>query len=157
VKALTPAGDVAFGLVAGSVVGNEFLIFGGARYDAAKQFASMDSAWAMNGERTTWRRLKSYPQTIHASTTVNLDRDHILIAGGYGGNPQDFSAASYIYDTRRDLYTQTMDLPTPGMVGLVRAGDFVYCLGGEDKSPKHRSAACARVKVSELLKTASAD
>ena len=84
-----------------------------------------------------------------------LDNHRILIAGGYGGDSRDFLAVAYIYDTRQDSYTKTMDLPIAGMVGLVRAGDYVYCVGGEDKSPQHRTALCARVKVTELLKAAS--
>jgi N-acetylneuraminic acid mutarotase len=154
---LAPAGDAAFGLAAGTAIGNEFFIFGGAKYDAAKQFIGLNSAWMMNGDPTGWRSLKPYPMPIHASATVNLDDHRILIAGGYGGEPADFTAAAYIYDTRRDSYVRTMDLPIAGMVGLVRVGDFVYCLGGEDKSPKHRTAACARVKVAELLKVSPSE
>ena len=52
---------------------------------------------------------------------------------------------------KRDAYAKTMDLPVAALPGLVRAGDFVYSLGGEDRA-RHRTDECFRVKVAELLK-----
>jgi hypothetical protein len=37
------------------------------------------------------------------------------------------------------------------MVGLVKLGEFVYCLGGEDQM-KHRTDKFFRIPVAELLK-----
>lgn len=154
--ALASPGDFAFGLAASVVVGQELFIFGGARHDPVTQVVNLSTAWAFDAGKSTWRRLQPYPFVVRGASAVMLDQRHILIAGGYGGEPADFTAAAFIYDTRRDAYMKTMDLPIAALVGLVRAGDFVYCLGGEDKM-KHRIATCARVRVDELKKAASID
>jgi len=157
ITAFESPGEVAFGLAASVALGRELFLFGGARYDPTTEFVSLPDSWAYNAGKASWRSLKPYPLVVHASAAVILDKHHILVAGGYGGDPLDFTAAAFIYDTRRDAYAKTLDLPVAGQVGMVRAGDYVYCLGGEDKSPRHRTAACARVKVDTLVKAASID
>ena len=145
-----PEGAV-FGLAASVVVGQELFSFGGAKYDAAKQVANLSGAWAYDVPKAAWRKLRPYPFPVRGASAVKLDQHHIFVAGGYGGDPADFTAATYIYDAQHDTYTQALDLPVAALVGLVTAGDFVYCLGGEDKM-KHRTDVCARVTVKELLR-----
>jgi len=155
VGVLAPAGDCAFGLAASLGIGRELFVFGGVRPDLDKKYVSLSAAWAFDAGKGAWRALKPYPMPVHGSSAVKLDEHRILIAGGYGGNPPDFTAAAFIYDARRDTYTRTMDLPGAAMAGLVRAADFVYCLGGENT--KRRTAACARVTVAELLRAGGMD
>jgi hypothetical protein len=81
---------------------------------------------------------------------VELDENRILIAGGYGGEPEDFTARAFIYDIKRDSYAATTNLPIRAVVGLVRLDDYVYSLGGEDRM-KHRTDACFRIRVTELF------
>jgi hypothetical protein len=144
-----PDGSV-FGLAASVVLGQELFVFGGAKYDAINQVADLSAVWAFDIPKATWRKLRPYPFPVRGASAVKLDQHHIFIAGGYGGEPAGFTAATYIYDPQHDTYTKSLDLPVAALVGLVSAGDFVYCLGGEDKM-KHRTDVCARISVRELL------
>ena len=150
--ALSQPGEPAIGLAAGLVLESELFIFGGLRPEPLNSYTNLNAAWALDPARGEWRKLAPYPLLLHGSAAVDLDHHRILIAGGHGGSPPRFSAAAFIYDRRQDSYVKTIDLPFAGIVGLVRAGDSVYVLGGEDNL-KHRSAACARVKVAALLDT----
>jgi len=81
-----------------------------------------------------------------------LDDRHILIAGDFFTpialarivlftTPEAIGISDLAFAVRRD-------------VNLVQTGDFVYCLGGEDRM-KHRSSACYRIRWRELLSRAS--
>ena len=153
VSTLPPPDNVAFGLAASAVVGREFFIFGGCTSNFVAAIANLNAAWAFDAGKNKWRSLSPCPIAVRGPAAVKLDKHRILIAGGYGGQPEGFTAAAFIYDTKRDAYTKAMDLPVAALVGLVRAGDFVYALGGEDRGG-HRTDACFRVKVAELLKAA---
>ncbi|MBI3852087.1 MAG: hypothetical protein HY298_17655 [Verrucomicrobia bacterium] len=155
ISALQPPGSVAFGLAASAVVGRELFVFGGVTPDPVNEIANLSAAWAFEAGKDKWRGLHPYPIAVRGVSAVKLDKHRILIAGGYGGQPEGFTAAAFIYDTERDAYTKTIDLPIAALVGLVRAGDSVYSLGGEDRGG-HRSDACFSVKVAELLKASNA-
>ena len=149
-SALPPAGDHPSGLGAMAVAGRELFIFGGAMHDPVKLVANLDNAWAFDAAKGTWRALKAYPFAVRGATTLALDEHRILIAGGCGGEPEHFIAEAFVYDVRRDAYTQAMDLPQAALAALVMNGDYVYCLGGEDRK-KHRTDACWRIRVGDLL------
>ena len=140
-------------LAAGVVSGNELFLFGGGRHDPVKEVVDLNSAWAYDIVKGTWRNLRPYPFPVRGAAAVSLDPHHLLVGGGYGGAPAGFTAATFIYDTRRDAYTKAVELPVAALVGLVVNGDFVYCLGGEDRM-KHRTDICARITVKELLDAA---
>jgi hypothetical protein len=149
-------GNVAFGLGASVGGGRELFLFGGAMHDPVAQVVNLRAAWAYEAGKDKWRSIRPYPFAVRGASAVRLDEHHILIAGGFGGEPADFMAAAFIYDARRDTYSKTMDLPVAALIGLVRAGDFIYSLGGEDKM-KHRTAACFRVKAKELFAASRAN
>ena len=147
---LPNAGNFAMGFGASASLGNELFVFGGVRHDPVNQLANLNGAWAFNTAQNQWRSLRPFPHSVRGPAAVRLDDHRILIAGGYGGPADTFSAVAFIYDTQKDVYARTIDLPIAAAVGLVRAGEFVYCLGGEDKM-KHRTDACFRVRVDELI------
>jgi hypothetical protein len=153
VSGLRSPGDGALGLAASLSLGGRWFIFGGLTPAQTNDIANVSTAWAFDPAKALWRSLHPYPFAVRGAFAVSLDDHHILIGGGYGGPADDFTAAAFIYNTERDAYTSTTDLPTAGLVGLVRAGDFVYCLGGEDK-PRHRTDACFRIARAALLKSA---
>jgi hypothetical protein len=153
---LQPPGSVPFALAASAVVGRELFVFGGVTPAPTNEIANLTDAWALDAGKDKWRSLNPFPIAVRGASAVKLDKHRILIAGGYGGQPEGFTAAAFIYDTKRDAYAKTLDLPVAALVGLVRAGDFVYALGGEDRG-KHRTDACFRVKVAELLKVAKGE
>jgi N-acetylneuraminic acid mutarotase len=140
-------------LAANLAVGNEVFIFGGATLDSSNQTVNVNNAWAYSPLRNSWRALHPLPVSVRGAAAVQLDKHHILIAGGYGGEPENFIASAFVYDCERDEYSRTRDLPIPAILALARCGQFVYSLGGEDRM-KHRTDACYRITVKELLESA---
>jgi hypothetical protein len=155
ISALQPPGSALFALAASAVVGRKLFLFGGVTPAPTNEIGNLSAAWALDVGKDKWRGLHPCPIAVRGVAAVKLDEHKILIAGGYGGQPEGFTAAAFIYDTKRDAYAKTMDLQIAALLGLARAGDFVYSLGGEDKG-RHRTDACLRVKAAELLKAAKA-
>lgn len=155
ISAAQPPGDVAFALAASVVTRRELLVFGGVTTNSVTGIANLNAAWAFDVHKNKWRSLRPFPIAVRGAAAVRLDEQHILIAGGYASQSESFTPAAFIYDARRDVYSKTMDLPVGALLGLVRFGDFVYALGGEDKA-RHRIAVCFRVRAVELLEVAQA-
>jgi N-acetylneuraminic acid mutarotase len=109
--------------------------------------ANVDAVFIYSIAEKRWTRGAPLPFASRGLAACIFDDRHILIAGGYTDR---FSADCFIYDTKADRYSNTLSLPYTAMVNLVRAGDFVYCVGGEDKM-KHRSPNCYRIPWRELL------
>jgi len=138
-----------FATAASAVVGEELFVFGGMNYDAeAKLPVNTAEAYAFSPEKNVWRKLASLAAPTRGLTAVTLDDGHIYIAGGYR---EDFTAEAVIYDVKADRYRKAVPLPYAAMVGLVKMGDHVYCLGGEDKK-QSRTDKFFRIPVAELLK-----
>ena len=138
-----------FATAASAVAGNELFVFGGMNYDAeAKLPVNSAEAYAFSTEKNVWRKLTSLAAPTRGLTAVTLDEGQIYIAGGYR---EDFTAEAVIYDVKADSYRKAIPLPYAAMVGLVRMGDHVYCLGGEDKK-QSRTDKFFRIPVAELLK-----
>jgi len=138
-----------FATAASAVVGNELFVFGGMNYDAeAKLPVNTAEAYAFSPEKNVWRKLTPLAAPTRGLTAVTLDENHIYIAGGYR---EDFTAEAVIYDVKADSYRKAIPLPYAAMVGLVKMGDHVYCLGGEDKK-QSRTDKFFRIPVTELLK-----
>ena len=138
-----------FATAASAVVREELFVFGGMNYDAeAKLPVNSAEAYAFSPEKNVWRKLASLAAPTRGLTAVTLDDGHIYIAGGYR---EDFTAEAVIYDVKADRYRKAVPLPCAAMVGLVKMGDHVYCLGGEDKK-QSRTDKFFRIPVAELLK-----
>jgi len=136
---------------AATVCGGSFFAFGGGRWDAAaKTVANLSSAHAFNIDTGQWRKLSALPYAVRGITAIALDDRHILLAGGYKNDAEEFTDEAFIYDTASGTCTPTHPLPYKAMVALVKLDDFVYCLGGEDRK-KHRSDAAFRIRSKELL------
>lgn len=147
-RTLPPYPGPAFGTAASAVAGDELLVFGGARWDAPTQsVVNLTDAYAFSPRRNAWRRLRPLPSPVRGLAAVPLDAQHLYLAGGY--NNDGFTDEAFIYELAGDRYRPAPRLPHRASVGLVKSGDFVFCLGGEDKM-KHRSAAVYRIKVSAL-------
>ena len=138
-----------FATAASTVVGEELLVFGGMNYDEVNQAAvNTAEAYAFSPEKNVWRKLKPLAAPTRGLTAVTLDENHIYIAGGYR---EDFTAEAVIYEVKADSYRKAPALPYAAMVGLVKMGEHVYCLGGEDKK-QSRTDKFFRLPVAELLK-----
>jgi hypothetical protein len=89
------------------------------------------------------------PFAVRGLAAVALDGRHLYLAGGYKNDAEGFTDRGFVYDIGEDHYRSTTSLPYRAIVGLVKSGEFVYCLGGEDKQ-QHRSAAVYRTKAATL-------
>jgi N-acetylneuraminic acid mutarotase len=137
----------SFAVAASAVVGDEMFVFGGMNYDeATKAPANSTAAYAFSPAKNTWRKLQPLPVANRGLAAVVLDEQHIYLAGGYTDN---FTADAVIYDVKTDSYQKAKSLPYAAMVGLVKLGDSVYCLGGEDKQ-KSRTNKFFRIPTAEL-------
>lgn len=140
-----------FGIAAAAVVDGALHVFGGTTsLDGTQAPLNLDDAYAFTLATKTWRKLKPLPFKVRGMTAVSLG-NVIYLGGGYRSDPDSFTADTFIYDPKKDEYRPSIPLPYVASVGLVSDGQYVYCLGGEDKM-KSRTAQCYRIPVAELLK-----
>ncbi len=132
--------------------GSRFFAFGGARWDTTSNtVANLSSAYAFNTVLGCWEKLTALPYEVRGLTALTLDDQHILLAGGYKNDAEEFTSEAFIYDVGTGRYTPTHPLPYKAMVSLVKSEGWVYCLGGEDRK-RHRSDAMFRIRVADLLR-----
>lgn len=137
-----------FATAASAVLGEELFVFGGMNYDAkAKLPVNTGEAYAFSPEKNAWRKLMPLMTPTRGLSAVTLDNNHIYIAGGYR---EDFTAEAVIYDVKTNRYQKAVSLPYAAMVGLVKLGGHVYCIGGEDKK-QSRTDQFFRIPVAALL------
>ncbi|MBL9214577.1 MAG: hypothetical protein JNG83_03780, partial [Opitutaceae bacterium] len=96
-----------------------------------------------------WRPLAPLPQAVRGLSVVAIDAGRLYLAGGYAND--QFSAQGLIYDIATDRYLPAVALPYAAMVTLLPCGEYLYCLGGEDRA-KHRSAAAYRIPLSAVAR-----
>ncbi len=140
------------GLTTGTavVVGESLFVFGGARWDAQRATVQNHSAaYAYSVTQKHWAALPPLPHPVRGVTAVALDARRIYLAGGYRNDEVEFVADAYIFDVQTQTYTPATPLPYAGMVSLVVAGDWLYCVGGEDRK-RHRSDAVFRIRLSNV-------
>ena len=127
--------------------------FGGARWVAAQNSVeNHSSAHAFDPADARWEKLPALPHPGRGFTAIALDEQHILIAGGYRNDAVEFVRDAYIYDVRSKTYRPTTPLPYAAMVTLLQSGEWLYCLGGEDRK-RHRTDAVFRIRWQPLLAT----
>ena len=137
---------------AAAALGGRIYVFAGASYDSkSDQAVNLDSTFVYSIADAKWNNIKPFPFPVRGLASCVLDDRHILLAGGY---KQDFSDEAFVYDTKTDSYIQTTPLPYRAMVGLVKAGSEIYCIGGEDRM-RHRSDLFYRITGKALLKQGS--
>jgi N-acetylneuraminic acid mutarotase len=138
------------GIPAMTAAGGSIYSFTGAWLDPAGDVVrNVAAAFAFDGAAGAWRTLAPYPLAARGVFAVTLDDRRIYLAGGHGTDDEGFLATAFIYDVSTNSYSPATPLPIAVATCLVRCGDFVYVLGGEDKK-KHRTAACWRLPVSDL-------
>lgn len=146
-----PAGPTA--LVAVAAVKKRVFAFTGATSDAAtKQVVNRNAAFAFDLATKAWKPISPYPFAARGVTAVALDDKRIFLGGGFKNAEEGFTDESFIYDIAADRYKPVVRLPIRSMVHLVKTREWLWALGGEDR-PKHRSAACWRILVGELLRS----
>ena len=130
--------------------GARVLVFGGARWDAtARTVVNHASAHAYDTRTRQWSALPPLPRPNRGITAITLDARRIYLAGGYEGGDPGFVSHALIFNPETPGYRPSTPLPYAGMVTLVKLGNWVYCLGGEDRM-RHRSAAVHRIAADQL-------
>jgi N-acetylneuraminate epimerase len=124
--------------------------FTGAWVDEDQAAHNVADAFTYSLASKSWKKIADYPEAIRGVFSVQLDEHRIYLAGGYGTDAEGFVAKAWIYDLRTNHYTPAAPLPLKVNTTFVRCGDFIYLLGGEDQK-KHRSAACWRIRIKDLL------
>lgn len=134
-----------------TAIGDQVFVFTGAYQDGTNNAViNTDAAFVYSLKTGSWKTLKSYPHTVRGMASCALDDHRILLAGGY---TNEFTDATFIYDTKTDSYLKTTPLPYPAMSAFIRAGEYLYWIGGEDKM-RHRSDLCYRIRWKDLIAAA---
>lgn len=137
-------------LPACAVLGDTIYAFSGANPDTSGTVTNTASAHAFSVKEGKWRTIRPLPVAVRGLAACALDNTHILLAGGY---TDKFSDQAWIYDAGADTYAETTRLPLAVMPNLVKLGEYVYCIGGEDRM-KSRTDAVHRAPWKDLLKAA---
>jgi N-acetylneuraminic acid mutarotase len=141
----------SFSSGAAAVCGGRIFVFGGARWDpATNAVANLRTTFAWSAQAKRWEALAPYPFAARGCTAVALDERFLYIAGGYNNDLDGFTAEACLFDTKHGQFKKAKALPHRAITTLLRSGDFIYCLGGEDQK-KHRSAAVWRISSQALL------
>lgn len=144
-----PGGAVM--LPACATAGGNLYAFTGAHCETSATVANTGASYMYDVKAGTWKPIKPFPIAVRGLAACALDNERILLAGGY---TDGFSDRTWIYDVRSDSYQEASRLPYAACVSLVKSGDYVYCLGGEDKM-KHRTDAVYRAKFGDVLRGAT--
>jgi len=144
-------GGAPRGTGASATLGGHLFIFGGATPDPEKQVANLNDALKFDCRSGRWKTLPPYPIRARGVAGTPLDRQHIYLAGGYGGDADDFTDKAFIYDVKAGAYTAGTPLPVANCTTLVTVGGHVYALGGEP-AKKVRTDKCWRIQVEKLLR-----
>ena len=141
----------SFSSGAAAACGGRIFVFGGARWDAAANAAAnLRSTFAWSAKDECWETLAPHPFAVRGCTAVALDERYLYVAGGYKNDAEEFTAEAFLFDTKTGHFQKSKALPHRAMTTLIRSGDFIYCLGGEDQK-KHRTAAVWRIACQALL------
>ena len=148
VTALAPLNELRNGvrLPALCMAAGKIFSFTGSWFDGAVQVRNLADAFACD---ENWTAIHSYPLAARGVAAVQLDDTHIYLSGGFGAD-EGFLSRAWIYEVRSNRYVPAAAQPITATTCLVKCGEHVYFLGGEDLQ-KHRTAACYRIRVSELL------
>ncbi len=123
-------------------------IFTGGYVQSDGKAVNVDSAFTFHVKDHVWKKIKAFPHAVRGLASCALDDRYIFLGGGY---TNDFTDAAFIYDTKTDNYFPTKPLPYPAMATMIKAGENLYWLGGEDKM-RHRSDLFYVTSWTELLR-----
>jgi N-acetylneuraminic acid mutarotase len=133
-----PDGAVALSAVA-ELRGRVYL-FGGCTANSSGGVENQRLALRYDPGTNTWKRLRSLPVAVRSASAIPLDKNRILIVGGYGQDVTARNAAPgflqdvWIYNVESNVYERTTPLPF-GVAGiaLTRYEEGIVGVGGEDR------------------------
>lgn len=125
-------------------------VFGGASWDSKSQaVTNRADASAYSPREDRWEKIRPLPAPNRGLAAVAIDDERIVIAGGYKNDVEEFTDETFVFDVKSGEYQRAKPLPYRALAGLVKCGEFLYCLGGEDRK-QHRTDACFRIHIEEL-------
>ncbi|MGH8018402.1 MAG: Kelch repeat-containing protein [Opitutaceae bacterium] len=144
--------ETGFIVGAAAACGDRIFVFGGARWDATnQQVMNLATANVYTLSTGRWSSLKPLSSSNRGISALALDETHILLAGGFKGDAEGFSSEVCVFEVKGGNYRATRPLPYEAMgMGLVKAGEWLYCMGGEDRR-RHRTAVVYRIRWKDLL------
>lgn len=140
-----PGGAVM--LPACAVVGERIYAFGGAHSETSATVANTAESHAYNVKGNSWKAICPLPVAVRGHAACALDDSHILVAGGY---TDKFSDRAWLYDVTANQYREIAAVPFPAGASLLKVGEYVYWIGGEDRM-RHRTEAMYRARLRDLL------
>lgn len=143
---IEPLSESGFGIATAALAGDCIYVFGGARSDPQSLVQNVDTVRAWPAKT----KAKSLPKSVRGITAVSLNEHLVYLAGGYPGDDVGFTDEAWLFDAKTGGYTKSTPLPLKAMMHLTTDGEFVYCLGGEDRK-KHRNERMWRIRISELI------
>ena len=130
--------------------------FGGSFFQSPEKVAvNVNSAFAFSIRKGEWNEIKSYPFPVRGVAACALNDRYIFLGGGYktdssSSASEGFTDKAYLYDVKENAYIKTEPVPLPTVGHLVKAGKYLYWLGGED-ARKSRSHFFHRIEWQSLL------
>ena len=118
-------GKTPRGTGAGVTLAGRICIFGGATPDPVNQVANLNEAWEFDLAAGRWQSLPPYPFRARGVAGVPLDDRRIYLAGGYGGEADDFTDKAFIYDLKAGTYKACIPLPAANYTSLIVCGGYI--------------------------------
>lgn len=132
-----PGGKVMSPVVV--AMGDHLCVFTGAHFDPASgAVVNIASAYAYSIRQAKWSSIHAFPFPVRGLSGAALDERHIYLGGGFKSDQEEFTDEAFLYDVQTDAYQKTTPLPYRAMATLVKSGDQLYCVGGEDQK-RHRT------------------
>ncbi len=141
-----PLGDIGFGIGTAASAWNRVFVFGGARFSPTTQVSNLEAIHVIEAEIPTAK----LPEAIRGLAAIPVSKHHIYLAGGYPGDAEGFTDRAYLFLATGGRFVPAAPLPIKAMVHLASDGEWIYCLGGEDRK-QHRSDQMWRIRISELM------
>jgi N-acetylneuraminic acid mutarotase len=113
--------------ITATIINDNVYVIGG--FD--KSGKVLDTVEVYNIKNDSWKAVAHLPQPLHhaAATTFN---GNIYVIGGYTNNNWLPSAKLFIYDPKRDIWTEGSSMPTArGALTTVVIEGILFAMGGE--------------------------
>jgi N-acetylneuraminic acid mutarotase len=151
-----PGGRVMHAALAATL--SYIFVFPGGKYDDDKrQTQNAQVVWRYSPLLKQWETIAPYPFPVRGLAVCALDERHVLTVGGYktapeANEPPAFTTDCFIYDAVENRYRHLPPFPYAAMqMGLLRHGDLIYAIGGEDRA-RHRANAVYHARIADLIK-----
>lgn len=145
-----PLPNAAWVLPAVAMVGEQIVVAGGARREEATgKIVNQAAIMTFDPAQQTWHHQGDLPVALRGMGAVAVGADLVYLAGGFS-DVGGFGDRAWIFNVTSGELTKALALPLAVMPELLRVGDAVYSIGGED-APRGRSAWVFRASIRSLI------